>query len=114
SSALAPAYQQWRTEREEGAFPEVMPGAQSWVHMNRAYHAGKWIEARGEGLTALRLEVSAEPDLSGSGFSMTAINPAYGQAAHILQAFRNPGQNGVFHLEPGVHMLFRGTCGVAE
>ena len=105
SMTLDYRYACWRTGQESGDFPAISPESQVWVHLNSHYGEGNFIEASGPELPTVRL-VAAAPE----GFRATAVNPAHVQQARVIQLLRTPGPSGVFHLEPGKHVLFSGAC----
>ncbi len=103
SVELVDDYDHWETEHETGAFPELQPGDDDWMHVNRDYAPGSYIRAWGGSLPAVTLR-STTDDLS---FRMTAINSDYRQSARVLQALRTPDR-GLLHFESGTHLYFAG------
>lgn len=109
SAALPAAYTHWRTATEEGAFPDFTPGQEEWRHVNKDYAPGGFVEARGGGLPAIRLEPGPEDRLH-----MTAINTGYNMRARVLQGIGAASQAGLLRFEPGHHTLFDGFVVLAE
>ncbi len=107
ASVLLPAdYTNWQTPTESGAFPEIGPATDDWVHVNRDYAAGTAVSAWGAAVPGLTLGLT-EP----GSFVFTVLNTDRAQNSRVLQALASP-RHGVFTLEPGTHPYFSGTIGI--
>lgn len=109
SVGLVAGYTAWATPGEAAAFPPIAPGDTAWRHVNTDYAPRPWIEAKGDGLPALRLGAEAP-----AAFRMSAINTAHAQGARVLQAMRVPDPAAPLLLAPGEHLLFRGTIQISD
>jgi hypothetical protein len=98
---LIPGYTRWRTEHEEGAFPDFHPDQTDWRHLNANYAPGRYIEAEGPGLPKVRFETDRD------GVRMTPINTGYQQRCRALQALRAP-ENSLLRFEKGRRAYFAG------
>lgn len=108
SVGLAGGYTAWATPGEAGDFPPIPAGETEWRHLNTDYAPHPWIEARGAGLPALRLEAAAP-----AAFRMSALNTGHTQGARVLQAMRVPDPGAPIALGPGEHILFDGVIRIA-
>ena len=106
SLLLEPAYGQWETEGESGAFPAIGEST-TWRHLNQDYTPGSRITATGDGLPRVSVEVNAE----GPAFSMTPLNTGSHENARVLQALCT-SESGQVYFEPGRSIYFRGRIRV--
>lgn len=109
SVVLAREFDRWRTDDEEGVFPEFNPQLQHWQHLNTSYPPGRTIAAlssEGLSITMDLLEEAAHIP-----FRMTAINTTPQEQARVLQALR-PSESGWLHFSPGRHLYFAGLIRV--
>jgi len=109
SIILKEEYTAWKTDHESGAFPAFTPEMHDWQHLNTNYDAATFEQATGQDQPTVRLE-SDEHDVP---VRMTTLNTGHLQRGRVLQALCTP-EHGVFHLEPGKHLHFKGRIAVAE
>lgn len=102
SLLLTHDYTHWESAKESGEFPEIRPDAGDWVHLNRDYSPGTFLNASGPDLPAVSFETEAS-----AGMRMTVLNPGYRQKARVLQALRT-AEHGFMHFGVGRHPFFAG------
>ncbi len=108
SIVLAPEYESWRTDQEEGAFPPFNPDSGKWQHLNKTYAVGKLATALSSTLPSVTIENTAEE----VSVRMTPINTKPEENARVLQALR-VSESGLLYFPPGRHLYFSGAIRVA-
>jgi ABC-type polysaccharide/polyol phosphate transport system ATPase subunit len=109
SIILKEEFTEWETDHESGAFPAFTPEMHDWQHLNTNYAAASFEQASGPDQPTVRLEAD-DPDVP---IRMTTLNTGHQQRGRVLQALCTP-DHGVFHLEPGKHLHFKGRIVVTE
>lgn len=111
SVVLSREFDRWRTDHEEGVFPEFDPQLQHWQHLNASYAPGHSIAAlSSEGLS---ITIDVLEEAAHIPFRMTAINTMPSEHARVLQALC-PSESGRLHFAPGRHLYFAGIVRVEK
>ncbi|MCH7960576.1 MAG: ABC transporter ATP-binding protein [Candidatus Hydrogenedentes bacterium] len=106
SILLGERFTDWKSPHETGTFPDTDPQGSDWQHLNRNYAPGTWIEATGENVPTVRLEI-----VSGPVPRMTALQTDAHFGARVLQALVTPDAQAL-HFDTGRHLLFSGRITV--
>ncbi len=111
SVVLCREFEHWRTDQEEGVFPEFDPQLQHWQHLNASYPPGHTITALSSEGVSITIETSEQA--ANIPFRMTAINTMSSEHARVLQALC-PSESGRLLFAPGRHLYFAGIIRVEK
>ncbi|MCK5861406.1 MAG: ABC transporter ATP-binding protein [Candidatus Hydrogenedentes bacterium] len=105
STVVLPAeYTQWKTDHEQGEFPEYDSEVPNWKHCNQSYAPGRSITSLSGTLPSITMSVDDEcPQVR-----MTAINTSLRESSRVLQAL-HPSDVGRLQFTAGRHLYFSGT-----
>jgi len=104
SICLPKEYISWKTNVEEGVFPEFHSDSSQWRHLNKTYGTSNWISAFSSNLTSITLWVQPE---NAYRFHMTALNTDYRMESRVIQALCSATSSRIL-LDAGNHRLFSG------
>jgi len=109
SIVLKEAFTEWETDHESGSFPAFTPEMHDWHHLNTNYAPATFEQAWGHDQPRVRIESDAQDNVA----RMTVLNTGHLQHGRVLQALSAP-EHGLFHLEPGRHLHFKGRVIVTD